>query len=670
MPVLHCPNGHSWQVPAGPPSAHPDDVPLCPVCGVPAETLTHPGLATPATGLERFAQGAAPAVAAALAAAAPPRSAPPVETEQPPPRIAGYEILEELGQGGMGIVYKARQLATDRLVALKVIRKERLSNPESVRRFRREAQAAARLAHPNVVLVYDSDQAGDVHFLAMEYVAGVTLQRLVEQGGPLPVPVACDYLRQIAMGLQHAHEQALVHRDVKPANLMITSPGPGAKALVKILDMGVARLYQLSDRNEDVYTTLTQDGAMLGTPDYMAPEQLEDAHAADIRADLYSLGCTGYFLLTGQVPFPGGTLLQKLDKQRWGTPASVEQLRPEVPSGLAALIRKLLAKKPADRCQTPGELLAGLEEVMRTGRFGTEPARAAVRPVQQLTGHTDAVTCLAFAPDGRRLISGGKDRSLRLWDVAAGHELRHVAEMPQEVRGVAFLPDGRHVVAACGAGARLWELETGREVVRFIGHTDTIKSLAVSPDGTWLLTGGDDKALRLWDVHTGREVRRLPGHTRDVTSVAFCCDGRLALSGSRDQTLRLWDVTTGRELRRFTGPKGMVVSVALSADGRYALSGNFDTTLRLFDVASGRELRRFSGHKQMVAAVAFAADGRRVLSGSHDRTVRLWELESARELCCCEGHTGPVTCVSFAPDGRRAVSGGADRAICLWDLPA
>jgi WD40 repeat protein len=601
------------------------------------------------------------------------------------PEVPGFELLREVGRGGMGVVYKARQTATDRIVALKIIRKERLSHPESVERFRRESQAAARLSHPNVVLVYESDQAGDLHYLAMEFVEGMTLQRLVEQHGALPVAQACEWIRQAALGLQHAQEQMLVHRDIKPSNLMLALPRSAGgqpdvrskdatlavwqSAVVKILDMGVARLYQAGGSLEESLTTLTQDGAVVGTPDYIAPEQLEDAHQADIRADLYSLGCTFYYLLTSRVPFPGGTLVQKMDKQRWETPPSVDQLRRDVPASVAAVIRKLMAKRPADRFQTPGELAAALEQLSRAGHYTAPPRPAPLRELRRLAGHDDGIWSVAFAPDGKTLLSGGKDRTLRLWDVEEGQLIRTVASTPHEARCIAFSLDGKLALAATGIGVRVYDVADGQETARFAGHTNTVKTLAVSPNGRRVLSAGDDRTICLWDLHDGREHRRLTGHKGDVNGVAFIPDGRHAVSGGRDQTIRLWDLDDGREVPRFGRQKGMVLSVVVAPDGRFALTSNFDTTLRLWDIATGRELRRFQGHKQMVAAIAFAPDGRRVLSGSHDQTVRLWDVESGHELCCFAGHTAPVTSIAVAPDGKLAVSASLDRTLRLWELP-
>ena len=292
--------------------------------------------------------------------------------------LGSYVLLESLGEGGMGVVFKARQHKLDRVVALKLIRKDRLGTPNAVRRFQREIMAAAQLAHPNVVRAYDADQVGDVHFFVMEHVPGTDLSRLVRERGRLPVAQACDYAHQAALGLQHAFERGLVHRDIKPANLLLTAQG-----VVKVLDMGVARL-ERPDTNDDLAGTLTQDGGVLGTADYMAPEQARNSRAADIRADLYSLGCTLYYLLGGDVPFPGGGATEKLLRHALDAPRPLEELRPDLPPAVAAVVRKLMAKKPEDRYQTPVEAAAALAPLAGkpapTAAFAPTVAAARGRP--------------------------------------------------------------------------------------------------------------------------------------------------------------------------------------------------------------------------------------------------------------------------------------------------
>ena len=222
--------------------------------------------------------------------------------------LGSYVLRERLGEGHEPGLHKARNWKLGRVVALKLIRKDRLEDGEAVRRFHREIRAAAQLDHPNIVRAFDADEIGGTHLLVMEYAQGVDLAKLVKQGGPLPVGRACDCARQAALGLQHAFERGLVHRDVKPQNLLATPV-----CVVKILDMGLARLGQAAEAGEGT-STMTQEGAVMGTLDYIAPEQAMDSHTVDIRADLYSLGCTLYFLLTGRVPFPGGTAMEKFEE--------------------------------------------------------------------------------------------------------------------------------------------------------------------------------------------------------------------------------------------------------------------------------------------------------------------------------------------------------------------
>lgn len=288
--------------------------------------------------------------------------------------LGEYVILETIGKGGMGQVFKARQRRLKRLAALKVIRKEFLSNPTTVARFLREAESAARLAHPNIVTVYDAGESQGVHYLAMEFIDGTNLGDMLKSG-PMPVPTACDYVRQAALGLQHAHEQGMVHRDLKPHNLMLTKQG-----YVKVLDMGLARLVQQSSP-ESRTEAMTENGSVLGTPDYIAPEQAKDARTIDIRADIYSLGCTLYHMLGGRPPFHGESLTETLLKHHLEEPTPIEDLRGGLPGGLPEVVRKLMAKRPQDRYQTPAAAAEALAPYCNASAgSGTRLPPSAPRP--------------------------------------------------------------------------------------------------------------------------------------------------------------------------------------------------------------------------------------------------------------------------------------------------
>jgi serine/threonine protein kinase len=267
-----------------------------------------------------------------------------------PPGLAGhrrYSILGCLNVGGMGAVYKALHRVLNQPVALKVIKPDLVNSPDAVARFRREIDAAGRLMHPNIVRAIDAEWTGGCHFLVMEFVEGTDLARLVKRRGPLPVAEACDHARQAAAGLQHASERGMVHRDIKPQNLMLTPEGQ-----VKVLDFGLARF-----ASETMpAAALTETHMIMVTIDYMAPEQARDARAADVRADIYSLGCTLYHLLAGNVPFPGGNPVEKLAAHREQEPGRLSDLRKDVPPGLDRVVRRMMAKDPARRYQTPAEV--------------------------------------------------------------------------------------------------------------------------------------------------------------------------------------------------------------------------------------------------------------------------------------------------------------------------
>lgn len=321
--------------------------------------------------------------------------------------LGPYKILDQLGQGGMGRVYKALHQTMNRVVALKVLTPHVTKTPRAQKLFAREVQAAAQLNHPNIVTAYDAGQLNGRHYFAMEYVDGPNLEEFVRGHGPLPIGLACELIRQAAAGLQHAFEMGMLHRDVKPANLLVQ---PAAKknaiGVVKILDFGLARLQEPSAVAPGSTTIVARDNSVMGTPDFIAPEQARDLHKADIRSDLYSLGCTFYWLLTAQVPFPGGATLEKLLRHNTEAPEAIDEFRDDVPAAVNVIVVKLLAKNPADRFQTPQDLIDALspfaqpaalawDRIPRDGALGTstpppvDDARAAgVDTLPQAAGMT------------------------------------------------------------------------------------------------------------------------------------------------------------------------------------------------------------------------------------------------------------------------------------------
>jgi WD40 repeat protein/serine/threonine protein kinase len=574
--------------------------------------------------------------------------------------LGSYVLLERLGEGGMGQVFKARNWKLGRVVALKVIRKERLENAITARRFEREIRAAARLDHPNVVHAHDAEEVAGTHFLVMEYVEGIDLARLVAQRGPLPVAEACDCVRQAALGLQHAHEAGLVHRDIKPSNLLLSRDG-----VVKVLDMGLARRQSAA---ADETSQLTQEGQMMGTADYLAPEQARDAHTADARSDLYSLGCTFYFLLTRRVPFPGGSALEKLLRHQLDPPAPLEELRPDVPADVAAVVRRLMAKRPAERFQTAAELVAALAP-----RGGVAPAPAPALPPPPADSSPAAETDPfgRLVPDdtsesAERPRKRPQPRAEALWllagvagaallltvvGVSAALLLRRAQPPPvPPPKGTIALDSpipnarvdirrGDVTVATVGFGVDTQaELEPGTYTLRLAGEPGTAHlaqdQVTLAP-GAWQnirVLGEPGSPLAAW----GLVSRPAP------------------LQGVHGWTL----VTRGG--------RGTVRALAYDARGRWLATAHEDGVIRLLDAHTGDLVRALVGHDRPLRSLAWSPDGDRLASADRGGTVRLWRAETGKLLGGLPVH---ATSVAWSSDGK-TLACAAEPGIVFWDTDA
>ncbi|MFK5970008.1 MAG: PKD domain-containing protein [Candidatus Marithrix sp.] len=289
-------------------------------------------------------------------------------------------------------------------------------------------------------------------------------------------------------------------------------------------------------------------------------------------------------------------------------------------------------------------------------------------PIRIFNGHTDWVESVAFSPDGKYILSGSGDNTLKLWDVSTGTEIYSFNNNTDPIWSVAFSPDNTQALAVfTDKIIKLWDINSKQEIHSFIGHTDTIWSVVFSSDGKYILSGSGDKTLKLWDINSGEEIRSFIGHTDIILSVAYSTNDKYALSGSVDNMVKLWDINSGEEISSFIGHTNPITSVAFSPNDQYIISGSIDDTLKLWDINSGEEIRSFIGHTSDVVSVAFSLDSQYVLSGSWDSSIKLWNVENGIEIRSFNETNNRVNSIAFSTDSQYIISGSDDSSIKLWE---
>ena len=647
------------------------------------------------------------------------------------PRVIGYELLVELGRGSMGVVYKARQHALKRTVALKMILVGSFAGPEQLARFRLEAEAIARVQHSHIVQIYEVGEHEGLPFYVLEFVEGGSLAQKLRGVPQLPRPAA-ELMHKLALAVHVAHQHGIVHRDLKPANILLAADGT-----VKIADFGLAK-HLGSDSG------YTLSGVALGTPSYMAPEQAAGhTHLVAPATDVYSLGAILYEMLTGRPPFRGATHLETLEQVRLFDLVRPAHLQPRLPRDLETICLKALANEPAQRYQTAEALADDLCHWLHGEPITARP----VGPISKAVKWTrrrpalaaalaTAIAAVAFAAVGIWWHTRELQNALTQADAARrqSDELRVASDIERErAEAMVYATDvrlaarayvdgdvfdasrrlERHLPAAAQKDRRefAWKLLSALcrpNEVTFQGHMRDAYAVRVCDSGRQLVSAGRDGTLRLWNIAEPARHEVLKQYPAELNFVALAPDGVTLAVGSDDGMVGIWKLDRRAEVSNFSAHANWVLCGAISPQGDRLATGGRDNIIRLWSL-DGQLQRELPGHTSTIESLAFLPDGLRLASTGQDRTVRLWDLASgageivgtqqapAYSVACshdarllatsCEdhdiylwgvesralqgrltGHIDTVQAVEFSPDGARLASAGKDGSVRIWDV--
>jgi serine/threonine protein kinase len=618
-------------------------------------------------------------------------------------QLGNYRLIRLLARGGFAEVYLGEHVHLNRYAAIKVV-KTPLSS-DKLEQFRQEARIVANLRHPHIISIFDFDVEDDTPFLVMEYASNGTLRKRHPKGTILPPAAVLSYLKPVAEALQYAHDQHLIHRDVKPENMLI-----GQDDEILLSDFGIAVILYSAD-----WQTARE---IVGTISYIAPEQLggEPCQASD----QYSLGIVTYEWLCGKCPFCGssGEIVAQHIK---APPPSLCELVPELPPPLEHVVLKALAKEPEQRHASVRDFIREFEAALASSGLAagnplrlssnkyevstgihdihdSETIRATVTTVPPLEVHRPmiptqpvrrhAISRRAVLKSTMGLATVGLASGSIIWLKRADlftrpapppaptptliplGTIEHVYRGHHNlVTSLMWSPSEAFIASASAdKTVQVWDTSKGGVYVYiYTGHSDAVNAVAWSPDGSRIASGSFDKTVQVWNASDGSNAVKYQGHGDTVTAVAWSPDDKFIASASYDKTVRIWNTVNGSNTYTYTGHSDTVFAVAWSPHDRYRIaSASADKTVQVWNTADGSKLFTLAGHTDAVHTVAWSPDQQYIASGSSDRTVRVWNAITGSLVYTYANHSDTVLAVAWSPDGTRIASAGADKTVQIW----